>query len=215
MAHLVVKELLGVEEPLPDIAPHRDIAGLGLSDDPRYAAGLAKIFAYENTFLTTEPRLDITAVPLERTGRYDFVTSSDVFEHVNPPVQRAFDGARALLKPGGVLVLTVPFTLAARTVEHFPELHDWRLEQVGDAWRLDNTTADGRRQIFDHVVFHQGPGPDGTPAPSLEMRVFARTALEDACRDAGFARVRFVTEGCPAFGIEWPEPFSMPIVAYA
>ena len=215
MAHLVVREVLRVEQPLAAVAPHRRLRGIGLSDDRRYAPRLAHIFDYENTFLDAEPKLDITAVPPERSGRYDFVTSSDVFEHVAPPVQRAFDGARALLRPGGVLILTVPFTLDAYTVEHFPELYDWRIERRDGAARLHNVTRDGRTQRFDDLVFHEGPGPDGQPCAALEMRVFSRASLERACRDAGFARVRFVTEPCARFGIEWPEPFSMPMVAYA
>lgn len=215
VAHLVVSEVLHVEQPLTDIAPQRHVRGIGLSDDLRYAPRLARIFDYENTYLDVEPTLDITAVPPARSGCYDFVTSSDVFEHVTPPVQRAFDGARALLKPGGVLILTVPFTLDAYTVEHFPELHDWRIERREGVPQLHNVTQDGRTQVFDDLVFHEGPGPAGAPCAALEMRVFSRAALERACREAGFARMRFVTEPCARFGIEWPEPFSIPMVAYA
>jgi SAM-dependent methyltransferase len=209
VAHLVVQEMLGATQALPQVARRDDIAGLGISDDPRYAKPLARAFAYENTQFHAEPRLDITAVPPERAGRYDFVIASDVFEHVLPPVDRAFRGARALLKPGGVFVFTVPFSLDEDTVEHFPELCDWRLDDAGGRWRLTNVTADGRTQTFDDLVFHGGPGS------TLEMRLFSRAALERAFAAAGFARVRIAAEPCPRFGIEWPEPWSVPMVAYA
>jgi len=209
VAHLVVKEVLGVTQPLTALGARTDIAGIGVSYDDRYAQPLARVFNYQNTHFHTEPRLDITAVPPERAGRYDFVVASDVFEHVLPPVDRAFRGARALLRRGGVLVFTVPFTLAPETVEHFPELHAWRLEETPRGWRLHNVTAKGRAQVFDDLVFHGGPGS------TLEMRVFSRAALERAFASAGFARVRLAAEACPRFGVEWPEPFSVPMVAYA
>jgi SAM-dependent methyltransferase len=209
VAHLVVSEVLGVTQPLAALSPRPDIAGIGVSDDERYAGPLARVFKYENTHFHTEPRLDITAVPPARAGRYDFVVASDVFEHVVPPVARAFRGARALLRRGGVLVFTVPFTLGPDTIEHFPELHAWRLVDSPHGWRLHNVTANGRVQVFDDLVFHGGPGS------TLEMRVFSQAALERAFLAAGFARLRVAAEGCPRFGIAWPEPFSVPMVAYA
>jgi SAM-dependent methyltransferase len=209
VAHLVVRELLGRTVPLPQLRRRADIRGLGLSDDARYALPLAAVFDYENTYFHAEPRLDVSAVPAERHGRYDFVIASDVFEHVLPPVARAFEGARALLKPRGICVFSVPFSLEPDTVEHFPDLHDWRLEERDGAWRLHNVTADGRTQTFDQLVFHGGPGS------TLEMRLFSRAALERAFADAGFARVRVASEPCERFGIEWPEPWSVPMVAYA
>ena len=209
VAHLVVKEVLGVVEPLPMLARRADIRGIGISDDPRYAKPLAALFDYENTQYHEPPRLDITAVPPERAGRYDFAVASDVFEHVLPPVDRAFRGARKLLRRGGVFVFTVPFSLDPDTVEHFPELHDWRLEQDGDRFRLHNVTPDGREQTFDDLVFHGGPGT------TLELRLFSRAALERAFQAAGFARMRIASEPCARFGIEWPTPWSVPMVAYA
>lgn len=209
IGHLVASEMLEVTQPLPSLPRRADIAGLGISDDDRYAEPLARLFDYQNTHFHTEPRLDITAVPPERAGRYDFVVASDVFEHVLPPVERAFRGARALLRRGGVFVFSVPYSLDPDTVEHFPELHAWRLEETPQGWRLHNVTADGRVQVFDELVFHGGPGS------TLEMRLFSRAALERAFAAAGFARVRIAAEACPRFGIEWPDPFSIPMVAYA
>ncbi len=209
IGHLVALELLGQPTALAGATRRADVTGIGLSDDARCASALAAAFAYENTYLHTKPCLDITRVPARRRGRYDFVIASDVFEHVVPPVSRAFAGARALLKPGGVLIFTVPYTLDMECVEHFPDLHDFRLARRRGVWRLHNRTADGRSQSFDNLVFHGGPGS------TLEMRLFSRAALEREFAAAGFARVRVASEPCPAFGIEWPHPWSVPMVAYA
>ncbi len=209
IAHLVVHELTGETLPLGALAPRRDLAGLGLSDAACYATPLARVFAYENTWFHTEPRVDITRIDPARRGRYDFVVASDVFEHVAPPVSRAFDNALALLKPGGVFVLTVPFSLGADTVEHFPDLHDWTLSQEHGQWKLANRTADGRTQTYGDLVFHGGPGT------TLEMRLFSRDALLRELERSGFAGVRVADEPYLPFGIHWPEPWSVPIVARA
>ena len=209
MARLVVHELLGRDAALPDLPKHRDIAGLGLSDVAAYALPLADKFAYENTWFHMAPQLDIANASPERFGRYDFVIASDVFEHVAPPVARAFENARKLLKPGGRFIFTVPFSLESDTAEHFPDLHDWTMAEHDGCWRLTNTTAAGARQTFDDLVFHGGPGT------TLEMRLFSRAGLEREFARAGFARVRVAAEPYLPFGILWPEPFSVPMVAYA
>jgi SAM-dependent methyltransferase len=220
MAHLVVREIFGEDIALPQVPVNKTIKGLGLSDADAYAIPLAAKFDYINTyfhtfgyikrFFHTEPRLDIadTDVDVERYGGCDFIVASDVFEHVAPPVSRAFVNARRLLKPGGRLIFTVPFTLDGDTVEHFTDLHDWRVDEHQGRWRLTNRAVDGRVTHYDDLVFHGGPGT------TLEMRVFSRDGLLREFERAGFTRVRIAAEPYLPFGIHWPEPWSVPLVAY-
>ena len=109
LIYLLSKELFGDGLALPGLPRLRCVKGLGLSDQLNYADRLARAFDYTNTFYDREPRLDITEAHPDRYGTYDFILSSDVFEHIAPPVERAFDEAYKLLKPHGVLCLSVPF----------------------------------------------------------------------------------------------------------
>ncbi len=208
MAHLVTLEICGRPTLLPDAPAREDIAGIGLSDAAEYALTLAAKYAYENTWFHSAPRLDIAYLDRARFGRYDFVVASDVFEHVVPPVARAFANARRLLKADGKMIFSVPFSLEPDTREHYPELHEWSMTDRAGVWTLSNRTMDGRQQTFTDLVFHGGPGS------TLEMRVFSRAALEREFLRAGFARVRIAAEPYLPFGIHWPEPWSVPMVAY-
>ncbi len=208
VGRLVVRELTGRDCALPDLPRSKQWRGIGLSDANAYAAPFADRFDYLNTFFHIEPRLDIANADVARYGGCDFLVASDVFEHVTPPVGRAFANARALLRDGGKFIFTVPFTLDDDTVEHFPELHDWSIVQEDGRFRLVNRTADGRSVVHENLVFHGGPGA------TLEMRLFSQAALLREFERAGFARVRIADEACLPFGIHWPEPWSVPMVAY-
>src|ERR1700682_6556804 len=175
--------------------------GIGLSDWDGYASRLRRVMAYRNTHFDRRPKLDVTNVPAREHGRYDFVVSIDVFEHIAPPVARAFHGAASLLKPHGVFVFSVPYTLDAHTVEHYPALHDYRIVNVRGVRRLMNTRADGRFEFFDDLVFHGGG------EATLEMRLFCKADLDRLLQDAGFTEVRVVNE-VAEFGIEYDNPCS-------
>lgn len=208
---LLGRELVGDLRPLGEWPERKDIRGVGLSDWVEYATRLAEKVDYTNTYYHQEPRLDITDIGDDIAGSCDFIISTDVFEHVLPPVSKAFEGARRLLKPGGLLVMTVPYALEfSHTREHFPDLHEWCLE--GDAvsgFRLRNKRRDGVEEVFDDLVFHGGPGS------TLEMRLFSQDSLLAELRDAGFSDVRIANEDLPEIGVLWPCQWSLPVLARA
>jgi SAM-dependent methyltransferase len=211
VVHLLSKSLFGESLPLKDFPKRPDLVGFGLSDWSMYAHELSRRLRYINTFYHVAPRLDITCVPEVLAGTADFLIASDVFEHVLPPVEVAFQGARRLLKDGGVFVFSVPFdTRDGGTLEHFPHIHDFRVEKGSDGeYRLHNCRRDGVEESFGGLVFHGGPGS------TLEMRVFTLRDILGHFRNAGFTDVHVDGEPEPRWGIYWTSPCSLPLVARA
>lgn len=194
---------------LPDFPTRPDIKGIGLSDADLYSKRLQHKVSYTNTFLHSPPRLDITDIDAAEFGELDFLIASDVFEHVTPPVGRAFRNARRLLRQGGVFVFSVPY-VPGSTKEHFPELWDHRIESREGKLVLINRTVDGRLQEFHDLVFHGGPGT------TLEMRLFGLDDLVQHFRDAGFSDPVVLSHGAPQFGIDFAsEVCSIPMIAKA
>lgn len=207
MVHWLLDELDGEGGCLARMKPRPHILGVGLSDWEGYAAPLARVFGYTNTFYHQQPRLDICDPGQEHLGRYDFLTSSDVFEHTPPPVRRTFEGAFAVLKPGGLLVMTVPFEGNAETVEHYPKLRSYGVVQVEDRHLVVARETDGAFRLITDPVFHGGPGF------TMEMRLFSRQGLMDDLAAAGFVDIRVRERAAPQWGVFPPHLFGLPVLA--
>lgn len=207
MIHALSCALFGRSIALPDFPEDREIKGIGMSDWDVYAVRLAERLGYQNTYYHQEPRLDITDISDRDVASVDFIISTDVFEHVCPPVSVAFENALRMLKPDGAFVFSVPYALSGDTIEHFPDLHDFRIEDRQGRRVLVNRTMDGTEQVFPDLVFHGGPGD------TLEMRVFSESGLLRELRGAGFHDIRILGEPCFEFGIWHAASNSLPLVA--
>ncbi len=185
----------------------KNIRGAGFSDWG-YARLLAKKFNYVNTFYDHKPKLDICNVDWKRwpLESLDFITCTDVLEHIEPPVGRAFDGIRRLLKPGGAAIITVPTSRQPATCERFPDLHQWRIETEGERRVLVNHRRDGRIERFDDLHFHGGGGF------TLEFRRFSRRGLIGSVEQAGLRVAAIYDQPIPAYGIPLCE-YSFVLVA--
>lgn len=204
---LLSQEVLGANLVLRDFPRMKGLRALGMSDPPRLEELLHEKFDYTNTFYHKEPSFDIVKMDQRDFGTFDFIISSEVLEHVPPPVDQAFATLHRMLKPSGVLLLTVPYTLNAATQEHFPKLHDYSLSELSDRIVLVNRTEQGELQIFDDLVFHGGGGS------TLEMRRFSERALRRALVQAGFQSTRIYGENYPPYGITHKQSWSLPMVA--
>ena len=193
---------------LTDFPERKDLKGLGMTDSEWYASILAKKFSYENTYLHKEPRFDVAGdIKQDRLEASDCIISSEVFEHVAPPVGRAFENVYRMLKHGGVFILTVPYGLIPETIEHFPDLNEYEIIEENGSYRLHNVTRDGKTQEFSNLVFHGGPGS------TLEMRMFGEDDLLAHLERAGFGEIKIHRTPDFIHGVWWPEPWSLPISA--
>lgn len=207
VVQMISRELFGLDIPLTQFPVVKGVRGIGISDSPDYAERLAEKFSYRNTFYHKEPAFDIVNVPESEWGSYDFLISSEVFEHIAPPVEIAFRNAFRLLKPHGLFFFTVPYTLEEATTEHFPDLHDYGIARLNGGHVLVNRTRDGRLEVFDNLVFHGGGGE------TLEIRRFTENDLRRHFRDAGFRELEIYGRAYPRFGILRTENWSLPMTA--
>lgn len=164
VALLVLQGLKLPVTPLRTSAPDFSRHGLGISDNAFLAAELAGRFDYVNSYLHRFPRLDISEVPDELHGEFEFVICSDVLEHVPPPAEPSLEGLASLLRPGGFAVVSVPLTrrfaeaalppAGANTVEYYPGLTSY--DEVGDTviW----TDSVGVKRTDVEPEFHGGQG---------------------------------------------------------
>jgi SAM-dependent methyltransferase len=207
MVHVLSVELFGESLALPDFPVRHDIMGIGMSDWEGYAIPLAGKLTYKNTYYHREPKLDIAASIIDHTlqGTLDFVICSDVFEHVAPPVSTAFENLRKLLKPSGVVIFSVPYGKADKTIEHFPDLYDYEIVDRDGRYILENTTKEGVQQTFERLVFHGGPGA------TLEMRQFSEASLIENFSKAGLSNIEIYKEPEFKHGIYWRQEWSRPM----
>jgi SAM-dependent methyltransferase len=207
VVHALSIALFGKSLLLPEFPQRPDLVGLGLSDWLGYAEPLAAKLGYRNTYYHLEPRLDITRIPDRLRGTLDFLISSDVLEHVPPPVELAFRNSLELLKPGGVLVLTLPYKPEGELLEHFPGLHEYRVVDFNGRPILVNKLPGGGWQVFEDLAFHDGAGE------TLEMRVFTRASVVACLEQAGFVGIVECNDDYEPYGVVWHVRWSAPFLA--
>jgi len=207
LIHLLSMELFGQSLTLTEFPKLKAVRGLGMTDKEGYARILAEKFDYTNTHYDREPRFYFTEAHPRLAGSYDFILSSDVIEHIAPPVERALEEVHRLLKPHGFLGVTVYCNAADEMREHFPGLHQFRIVQLGNSAVLINRRQDGSLVMAENLIFHGGSGA------TLEMREFGITALESKLLGAGFREVSFLSDDHPEFGILFDQDVSQPLIA--
>lgn len=208
--HALSIGLMKTSLPLSKFTADRHVKGIGMSEWDVYARILEKKYNFTNTFFHQEPRLDVMSdVDWKNYADSDFLICTEVFEHVLQPLEKGFSTLRKMLKKGGVLVFSTPFTGAPETREHFPGMVDFTTCQIDDKWLVVSRTAEGGYDVYDdNIVFHGGPGT------VLEMRVFGREVLMAQLRDAGF-EVEIFADPVPEIGYYWPSVVDRPEIGYA
>jgi hypothetical protein len=184
-----------------EIAYHiKDFAGtdknvkvLGLSDHEIIQRYVSRIgLDYVNTFFDEQPMLDICNPSPAFIEYADILISSDVMEHVLPPISRAFSGHFTVLKPGGKLILTTPYFHLSSYIEKFPHMISYTVDSEGNVFSFGKNYENLK---IEDPIFHGGPGN------TLEMRLFAPETIVEGLIVAGFKDVRINEDNIRDHGI--------------
>ena len=142
---------------------------------------------YKNFHYHQEPALDLIQVESQNFAIANIVICSEVLEHVEPPVARAFSGLAKLLAPGGFLVVSVPYTTSGIAhVEHFEELVDGKLNKFQGGYMWTGKNPEGIEKEYTDLTFHGGVGT------TLEFRVFSEESLQANLAEAGFSMIKIL-----------------------
>jgi ubiquinone/menaquinone biosynthesis C-methylase UbiE len=166
--------------------------GLGISDDVIVASRLSTKFSYANSFFDGFPHLDIRDIPPIAKNLFEFVSCSDILEHVDSNLDKAIHGLSKLLKPGGFAVLSVPINLEAETVEFYPNLSSFKVMKGVVEWRNHK----GESFVDLDPEFHGGRGQN------LAFRDFSDESFKEVILKNGF---RSISKGwaSPKLGVPW------------
>lgn len=148
---------------------------IGIGDSFRVQSALGSKFNYVNTFLDRFPTIDIEEVP-DDIEKFDVVSCSDVLEHV-VNLEKSIIGLEKLVKKGGFVVISAPMIKAGVTIEHYPDLQNFRVNaDKSIIWK------DSKDEIFQDPspIFHGGEGN------VLEIRIISRSHLERLLINYGF-----------------------------
>lgn len=185
----------------------RNLRIVGVSDGAPIESTFRDRFGsvYKNFEYHTEPFLDITKIDETLMSTANIVTCSEVLEHVQPPINLAFEGLFKLLKPGGWLILSVPHKDANFPhEEHFPVMTNAQLIFEPNQM-LKGVDLEGNEREFLGLVFHGGAGA------TLEYRVFSETSLLTNLKESGFNNIQAQANN-RLIGCVW-EPWSRVWVA--
>lgn len=172
---------------LEKIPIDKNIRGLGINDKT-WSVICEDKFDYVNLETEFEDSIDLYNLKdCEKYDKRDFIICSEVLNHLSPypGVQVAFDSLYYMLNNGGYLIFSVPFGYGEH-VEHFPNLHNYKIEENEDGQReLFNTTSTGDKEKFTDLKFY------GVSNKSLEMRIFSAQSITDYLHTAGFKQITF------------------------
>ena len=177
---LAVQQGLGYEiQPYKSILSDWSRIGLGISDDINLSVVLSSKFFYSNSYYDTFPHLDIRNIPGQAKNSFEFVTCSDVLEHIDTGITKSIRGLRSLIKPGGFSVVSVPINDHEGHEEFYKSLIQFEIRRNKVYWK----NSHGENFIDKNPEFHGGRGQN------LAFRQFSVASFNKSLLSAGFSEL--------------------------
>lgn len=195
MALAIISGLGYKPKPLHKINSDWSRIGIGISDDVNVSSRLSTKFFYSNTFFDVFPNLDIRNIPKIAESVFEFVSCSDVLEHIDTGLNMGIRGISRLLKPNGFAVLSVPVCYTSDQLEFYPGLKSFEI--VGEVVKWKNRT--GEQFTDSNPEFHGGRGQN------LAFRQFTDETFRSTVLNNGFKEIEIgpinAGLGVPASGL--------------
>ena len=168
------------------IVPDWSRNGIGISDDVNLSSRLGLFSFYSNTFFDTFPHLDLLDVPTELHNSFEFVSCSDVLEHVSQDPTIAAKALFDLTRDDGFVVVSVPVaTIFNHLNEYYPGLTTWQSLEDGS---INWVNSEGKEFLDSNPDWHGGRGL------TLAFREFGKESLVALMESVGFQECYFVNE---------------------
>lgn len=180
--------------PLHQITPDLSIRGLGIGDSVDLSNALSTKYRYTNSHLDEYPFLDLTErVPDKIRNYFDFITCSEILEHVVPPVENAIQNLFDMLRPEGAAIISVPLIKVGSSgryeysgnttdihfgeeiLEYYPGLKSFNLTDGELSW------SNGSENFID-----SNPELHGGTGLVLTFRRWSSESLKSSLREVGF-----------------------------
>ena len=150
---------------------------------------------YTNTFFHQTPKLDISNPKPFWENRADILINSDVIEHTFFPLKNSLDGCRDIVRDGGSLILTAPWSEKDESVEYYPWMVSYRTIINGGLVECFGLDTNGDEHLIDAPDFHGGPGN------TLVTRKIELSQLLHELKQSGFTDIVVHQHDIPELGI--------------
>ena len=183
--------------PLLKTQPDFSLISVGMSDDLSITKFLPNFTMHTNTLLDSYPELNLLELKPDQVEISDILICSDVLEHVVNNIELSFINLYRILKPNGLLILSVPLIkvhekYSSRNIqnsdflktgvrEYYPNINEWRHDEITDSiiW----TDSSNSVHKMNSPEWHGGIGL------TLTFRLFSKDYIVHNLKTVGFGHV--------------------------
>jgi hypothetical protein len=183
--------------PLLKTYPDFSLSSVGMSDDVSITRFLPQFTMHTNTSLDSYPKLNLLELKPDQVEICNILICSDVLEHVVNNIELCFINLYRILKPNGLLILSVPLVrvqekYSSRNIqnsdflktgmqEYYPNITEWKHDEITDSilWTDSNNSVHRMKS----PEWHGGVGL------TLTFRLFSKNYIVRNLNTVGFRHI--------------------------